>query len=76
MIWQDILMMVGGFILSIALLPSVLGKDKPAKSSCLITGGILASYVVAMATLGLYLSASATALTTTMWFILLFQRRK
>jgi len=76
MIWQDVLMMLGGFSFSIALLPSVLGKNKPEKSSCLITGGILAFYVVAMATLGLWLSAGATALTAAMWLILLFQRRK
>ncbi len=75
MIWQDILMMVGGFIFSVALLPSVLGKEKPARSSCLITGTILTSYVVAMATLGLWLSAGATVLTATMWFVLLLQRR-
>lgn len=74
--WQDILMMVGGFILSVALIPTVISKGKPARSSCLLTGGVLASYVVAMATLGLWLAACATALTTTMWFILLFQRRK
>ena len=75
MIWQDVLMMLGGFGFSIGLLPSVLGKNKPAKSSCLITGIILTSYVVAMATLGLWLSAGSTTLTATMWFILLFQKR-
>jgi len=48
MIWQDILMMIGGFGFALALIPSVIGKDKPEKSSCAITGGILTSYVVAM----------------------------
>ncbi len=75
MIWQDILMMIGGFGFSIALLPTVLSRGKPAKSSCLITGSILATYVLALATLGLWLSAGATALTATMWFVLLFQKR-
>ena len=75
MIWQDVLMMIGGFGFAIALLPSIIGKGKPAKSSCLITGGILASYVIALATLGLWLSAGATALTSAMWFVLLLQKR-
>jgi len=75
MIWQDILMMIGGFGFAIALIPSVTGKSKPEKSSCAITGMILTSYVVAMATLGLILSAIATWITAVMWWILLFQRR-
>jgi hypothetical protein len=76
MVWQDILIAVGGFGFSIALLPSVLGKAKPAKPTCLVTGAILASYVPALVTLGLWLSAGATLISTTMWFILFFQRRE
>jgi len=76
MIWQDILMMVGGFGFALGLLPSLLGKNKPAKSSCAITGGILTAYVVAMATLGLILSAVAVGITAIMWWLLLFQQVK
>lgn len=76
MIWQDILMMIGGFGFAIALIPTVIGKNKPAKSTCAITGGILTSYVVAMATLGLYFSAIAVGITAVMWWVLLFQRRE
>ena len=74
MIWQDILMMLGGFGLAIGLIPSVLGKNKPAKPSCAITAGILTSYVVAMATLGLFFSAIAISITAIMWWILLIQQ--
>ena len=75
MIWQDILIMLGGFGFSIALLPSLLSKGKPARATCLITGGILSSYVVAMYTLELYLSALGTSITAALWWTLLFQRR-
>jgi len=69
-------MMIGGFGFAIALIPSVIGENKPEKSSCAITGGILTSYVVAMATLGLILSAIATGITAAMWWVLLFQQVK
>ena len=74
MIWQDIVMAIGGFGFALALLPSVLYEDKPAKSTCAMTGVILTSYVVAMATLGLFFSSMATGITATMWWVLLYQQ--
>ena len=73
--WQDILIMLGGFGFSIALIPSVRGKQKPPRSSCVLTGVILASYCIAFVTMGLWLSTLSTSLTALMWFILLFQKR-
>lgn len=73
MIWQDVLIMIGGFGFSIALIPAVRSKKKPPSSTCLITGGILASYCVAFATLGLWLAFIGTLMTAALWFILLFQ---
>lgn len=74
--WQDILILVGSFILTIALLPSIFSSNKPARSTCAISGTVLASYVVAFATLGLSLSAVGTGLCSLAWFILLIQRRE
>jgi len=74
MIWQDIVMAIGGFGLALGLMPSVIGKDKPAKSSCAITGGILTIYVVAMATLGLYFTPIIIGITATVWWVLLYQQ--
>ena len=74
MIWQDILMAIGGVGFSLALIPSVIGEHKPEKSTCAITGGILTSYVVAMATLGLFFSSIAIGITATMWWVLLYQQ--
>lgn len=75
MLWQDILIMVGGFVFVIALLPSVFSKGKPAKSTCFMTAAVLSSYVGAFVTLGLFLSAFSTGLTALTWWVLLFQRR-
>lgn len=76
MIWQDIVLMVGGLGFSIALIPTVRGKAKPAKSTCLATGSILAAFAVVYSTLGLWLAFGGTAATTTIWFVLLVQQRR
>lgn len=75
MIWQDVLIMIGGFGFSIALIPALKAKDKPPRSTCLVTGGILASFCLAYSTLGLWLAFSATIICSSLWFILFFQRR-
>lgn len=75
MIWQDILLMIGGFGFSVALFPAVRAREKPPRSTCLLTGTILASFTIAYATLGLWLAFVATLVTSTMWFILLCQKR-
>ena len=74
--WQDVTIMAGSFIMALALLPSVKGKDKPALSSSLITGTITFIFCICFATLGLWLSASATFLSATMWCILAIQKLK
>ena len=73
MIWQDIVLMVGSFIFSIALIPTVRGKDKPALSTSLLTSGVLSVFVICFFTLGLYLAAISGILTTIMWVILALQ---
>ena len=73
MMWQDILLMVGSFGFSIALLPTVFSKSKPSKWTSLMTGGILVAFAATYATLGLWLACVATSTTALLWFILLFQ---
>ena len=75
MVWQDLVLMLGGFGFSFALIPAVRSREKPPRSSCLMTGSILGIFAVTYATLGLWLAFSSTIITTTMWFILLLQRR-
>ena len=72
--WQDIVLSVGQYIFVIALLPSVLGKDKPALSSSLLTGTVLGVFTVVYATLGLWSSTIASTLVTATWFLLAWQQ--
>lgn len=76
MIWQDVLIMVGCFGFGFALLPSVFGRSKPARATCLLTSVILASFIVAYATLGLALAAYANAFVTICWLTLLLQTQR
>ena len=75
MIWQDIVIMVACFGFAIALVPSIKGKQKPAKSTCAITIALLTAISVSFATLGLWLSFASEITAIMAWGILLFQRR-
>lgn len=74
MIWQDVLLMLGGFGFSLALIPAVKAREKPPVATSLTTGGILATFCIAYATLGLWLAFGATAITSAMWLTLLVQK--
>ena len=73
--WQDWVISTVGWSFSLALLPSVLGKFKPAKLSCAWTGLGLLVVAVAMATLNLWLSCASNILCGSLWLIMFFQRR-
>ena len=75
MIWQDIVMMIVGFTFSFSLLPSLMGRSKPARSTCILTASGLAILTFCMATLGLWLTFLANLMTTIVWFGLAIQRR-
>lgn len=72
--WQDLVFSVGSVIFAIALLPSVLGPDKPDSRTSFLTGGILLVYVVAFATLGLWYAALTDAVVAVLWLILWGQK--
>lgn len=74
MAWQDIILTVGNYIFAIALLPSVFGPDKPALSSSLMTGTVLAIFGVVYLSLGLVSSTFSVALTSVIWFVLAYQK--
>ena len=75
MIWQDVVIMIGCFGFAFALIPSIRGSQKPAKSSCLLTIVLLTAIAVCFATLGLWLSFTAEVAAIIAWGILLFQKR-
>ena len=75
MVWQDIVIMVACFGFALALIPSILGKNKPARLSCLITVVLLTAIAVSFATLELWLSFWSEVTAIIAWGILLFQHR-
>ena len=74
MIWQDIVISIGQWVFAIALLPSVFGKAKPALSSSLIIGSVLAVFVFTFASLSLWISAVSTIAGSLIWFVLAAQK--
>jgi len=72
--WQDIIFSIGSWIFTIALIPSILGKDKPAISSSLITGLVLTVYVIAYGSLNFWLSSVSVGSAALAWFILAYQK--
>ena len=76
MIWQDWVLGVTTIIFSVSLLPSVLGKEKPALSTSLITGVTLIFVVFTQATLFLWFAASASAVACLLWLTLAVQKYK
>jgi uncharacterized protein with PQ loop repeat len=76
MTWQDLVMTIGTIIFIIALLPSVLSKDKPAISTSVLTGSVLGVFVVVYYSLNLYTAAFTNTISSAMWFVLAFQKIK
>ena len=74
--WQDIYLMVSSVLFAVALIPSILSKDKPALWTSTFTSILLLGTTGAFFSLGLYLSAGGCALTTIAWIILLWQKFK
>lgn len=75
MIWQDIVIMLACFSFPIALIPTIRGKEKPAKSTCIMVMTALSIVAVCFGTLGLWLSMISEIAGVTAWGVLLFQRR-
>jgi len=76
MIWQDALLMIGGFGFALALISTIKSKEKPHVKTSAITGSILITFLIAYSTLGLWLAFTATSFTCILWFILLVQGLK
>ena len=71
--WQDLVFTVGGGMFFLALLPTLLGKNKPALSTSLLTGGILFVFALTYMTMGMLFSAVATGLTSATWLTIAAQ---
>lgn len=74
MLWQDWVFGVGGFLFAPSPLPMVVRSPKPPLLTSGLTALILWSFVIAFATLGLWLSACSGVLTAGTWTVLAMQR--
>lgn len=74
--WQDYAITVIQFALAGAMLPALLGKEKPDRITCGLNGGLLVALAGIFATLDLLISAGSAALVALCWWVLLFQTRK
>ena len=74
MTWQDIVFSVGSWIFIIALIPSLISKDKPPVSSSLLTGSVLLIYALTYTTLHFWLTVASTGLLAIAWLMLAIQK--
>ncbi|OGE36423.1 hypothetical protein A3A14_00050 [Candidatus Daviesbacteria bacterium RIFCSPLOWO2_01_FULL_43_38] len=73
--WQDLILSSGTVVLILALLPSVLSKDKPAIPTSIVTGIVMSIFAFVYASLTLWFTAGAVSLISLLWFILAVQKK-
>ena len=71
-IWQDIVLMIGGFIFAPSLIVSIVNNVEMPIATSLPTALVLTAFVGCYITLKLRLAAIATSLTAICWFVLFF----
>lgn len=74
--WQDYAFTAGSLLLGAGLIPSLLGKSKPAFWTSLISGSVLLAFGFTFYTLSLWASSSAATIQGVLWFILAYQKLK
>jgi hypothetical protein len=72
--WQDIVLAIGSFVFALALIPSIISKDKPALWTSLLTGSVLFVFTVTYATLSLWYATVTTAFSASLWVVLAIQK--
>lgn len=76
MVWQDWILSVGQIFFIVALIPSVVSNHKPAFSTSVMTGTILAVFGLTYATLELALSSIVALTVAALWYVLAYQKYK
>lgn len=61
-------------IFAVALIPSILSKDKPAIMTSLTTGSVLLVFSIAYFTLGLWVATFTNGIVGAMWLYLAWQK--
>jgi hypothetical protein len=65
--WQDIVFAAGTAFFSIALIPTLMSGQYPAKATCVLTTLVLLLFAVADATLGLWLASFLAVVNASLW---------
>ena len=73
--WQDGVFMVGNLLFFVALIPSMVSVNKPAKSTSLMTASVLTVYIFAYYSLSLVYAMVTGIISGLAWWILYFQKR-
>ena len=72
--WQDYVLSIGSLIFTAALVPSLLSRHKPALSTSLMTGAVLAVFTMVYITLSFWFTAFSTGLNGLTWLALAVQK--
>lgn len=72
--WQDIVLSLSGLVFSIALIPTILSKEKPALTTDLLTCLFVALNALAFLTLSLWFAAATSTLNFIVWFVIFTQK--
>jgi len=73
--YADYILLIGAIILDITFLPTLLGKNKPARSTALAFTLVLATFTLVFLSLGLTWSSIAQGVGAGLWGITIFQKR-
>jgi len=74
MSWQDLVLTVGQVIFVIALVPTVVGKDKPALQTSVLTSAVSFSFMAVYVSLSVPFASMTAALNGSMWLVLAVQK--
>ncbi len=74
MSWQDFVLSVGQILFVVALVPTVVGKDKPALPTSVLTSAVAFSFMVVFASLAVPFASATAGLNGSMWLILAVQK--
>ncbi len=72
--WQDVVLTIGQIIFIIALFPSIVGKDKPALQTSILTSAVAFSVAIVYITLSVQFAAISAGLNGIFWLILAVQK--
>lgn len=74
--WQDVVLAICQLAFVPAMVPTLLGPDKPALSTSVMNAVIVTTIATTMATLGLWFAVSTAALIALIWAVLAVQKFK